>query len=547
MSSGSDPAPRELESTQPGPYRLCFQIASGGMASVYLAIKRGPSGFSKRVALKRVHPHLTEEGEDFVEMFLDEARIASAIHHPNVCAVTDFGEVDGAYFMAMEYLMGESLRRLQRGLSESDIDFRHRELMAARIIARACDGLHAAHELRDDRGQPLHVVHRDVSPQNLMIGFDGSVKVMDFGIAAARNRVHHTETGTVKGKFAYMPPEQLRGHEVDRRADIWALGVLLWETLALKRLFGKGNTSETIIAVLNDPIPPIQSVAPEVSDELAEVVHRALSRDRDERYATAADMSRALRLFLSKSDILMETAELGEHMRELFPDRYAQKQQLGTLATQALSEVPSVGDTGSTHSLSAHGASAVRQRPAPSDTVRRRAIVGAAGAAVLLAVFLAVGLSLSGDDEPAEAPPSAERTPAPVGPPTADPVQPVALHTPESLAPIVEAVDDGVAEEAPPDEAATPPTPMDTPRMVAPMRTRTPAVAGNGSVNVVTPGGWADVYFRGRKIGQTPGRFTLPAGRQRLTLRPFGGAASKNVRVNVRPDQSTRVSQPVTR
>ena len=193
-----------------GRYELCFELASGGMASVHLARVEGNPGFEKLVALKRIHPHLACEPE-YIEMFLDEARIASRITHSNVCSVFDFGEADGEYFIAMEYLVGEPLSRVHRRVL-ADLDQRSSPLLPmrmARIIAQACEGLHAAHELADGDGESLHVVHRDVSAENLFVTYDGATQVVDFGIAHARQRVHHTEAGQVKGTFPYMAPEQI--------------------------------------------------------------------------------------------------------------------------------------------------------------------------------------------------------------------------------------------------------------------------------------------------------------------------------------------------
>jgi serine/threonine-protein kinase len=231
-------APRRAAPERIGRYELCFELASGGMASVYLARAEGSPGFEKLVALKRIHPHLADE-RGYVEMFLDEARIASRITHANVCSVFDFGESDGEYFIAMEYLVGEPLSRVQRRVVVN-AEQRTSPLLPARmarIIADACEGLHAAHELRDASGESLNVVHRDVSADNLFITYDGAAQVVDFGIAHARQRLHQTEAGQVKGTFPYMAPEQMTAAVVDRRVDVWALGAVLWELLALRRLF----------------------------------------------------------------------------------------------------------------------------------------------------------------------------------------------------------------------------------------------------------------------------------------------------------------------
>jgi serine/threonine-protein kinase len=221
---GEDGTPVPLEGgveKRFGRYVLSRRIASGGMGTVYLARAVGPGGFDLPVAIKVIHPHLARR-RDLVEMFLDEARITARIRHPNVCSVLDFGETEGTWFLAMEYLLGETLSSVIGNLQDDPAamdDPRYRAI-SLRILADACEGLHAAHELRDADGRPMNVVHRDVSPHNLFITYDGAVKVLDFGIALARDRVHQTTTGGLKGKYAYMPPEQLQKRPLDRRADV---------------------------------------------------------------------------------------------------------------------------------------------------------------------------------------------------------------------------------------------------------------------------------------------------------------------------------------
>ncbi len=306
-----------------GRYRLHHELASGGMASVYLASVESEEGFSKIVALKRIHEHLAKDPE-FVEMFLDEARIAARIEHPNVCTVFDFGQVAESYFIAMEYLMGETVRALMREQGR-----RPRSdawpAMAAHLIGQACEGLHAAHELRGTDGSPVGLVHRDVSPQNLFVTYGGCLKVVDFGIARAEGKSHHTAPGTIKGKFSYIAPEQLTaGPDVDRRADVWSLGVTLWEMLALRPLFRRENAVETLTAVVNGPIPKPSAIRPEVPSALDAIALRALSRKRDERYATAREMGRELAAFLREQHAV-SVVDIEEHMERLFAEEKTKK------------------------------------------------------------------------------------------------------------------------------------------------------------------------------------------------------------------------------
>jgi serine/threonine protein kinase len=316
-----------------GRYELCFELASGGMASVYLARAEGSPGFQKLVALKRIHPHLSEE-KDYVDMFLDEAHIASRITHPNVCSVFDFGEVGGEYFIAMEYLVGEPLSRVHRRVV-ANADERVSPLLPARmarIIAQACEGLHAAHELRDANDESLNVVHRDVSAENLFVTYDGTTQVVDFGIAHARKRMHHTDSGQVKGTFPYMAPEQMTAAVVDRRVDVWALGVVLWELLTLRRLFLRDSDVNTMYAVLSSEIKPPSEYRSDVPPELDEIVLKALRRSPDERWQNTREMGKALRRVLAQQEELVGPAELADWMGQLFPDGEARKRHLMEIA-----------------------------------------------------------------------------------------------------------------------------------------------------------------------------------------------------------------------
>ena len=267
-------------------------------------------------------------------MFLDEARIASRITHPNVCSVFDFGEADGEYFIAMEYLVGEPLSRVHRRVMANAAQRTSTLLPArmARVIAQACEGLHAAHELKDADGESLSVVHRDVSAENLFVTYDGATQVVDFGIAHARQRIHQTEAGQVKGTFPYMAPEQMTAAVVDRRVDVWALGAVLWELLTLRRLFLRDTDVNTMYAVLSSEIKPPSEYRPEIPPELDEIVLKALQRNPDERWQTAREMGKALRRVLAQQEELVGPAELADWLGELFPDGEARKRHVMEIA-----------------------------------------------------------------------------------------------------------------------------------------------------------------------------------------------------------------------
>ena len=273
-----------------GPYTLLTKLASGGMATVFVGNKYGVAGFERLIAVKCCHPHLRDD-EEFATMFLDEARLAARIHHPNVVATLDVGCTDVLYIV-MEYVEGDSLNALFRSAA------RQRKVLpleiAVRIMIDALAGLHAAHELCGTDGQPFNLVHRDVSPQNILVGVDGVSRITDFGIAFAAARSTVTRAGKIKGKFSYMAPEQVKGQEATRRIDVFAAGIVLWEALTCSPLFRRKDDVSTINAVLRYEVPPPSSVAPHVPPALDAIVLKALARDPDQRYQTAAEFADAL-------------------------------------------------------------------------------------------------------------------------------------------------------------------------------------------------------------------------------------------------------------
>lgn len=311
---------------QLGRYEIVGLLATGGMAEVFLARLMGPSGFERVVVLKRIFPHLAREA-DLVNMFLDEGRIAARINHPNVVQVSDLGRDGEELFLTMEFIEGESLGGLMRRHWSLGKPIGHE--LAAYIVSEACAGLHAAHELKTDDGADAHVIHRDVSPQNIMLSYGGHVKVVDFGIAKAADRVTKTQTGELKGKVEYMSPEQARSETLDRRSDIFSLGILLFELVAGKRLFRRAGELASLRAVSEDPIPLLRSVDPQVPAALETIAARALSRSRAERYATADEMRRDLVQYLRSTPNMGAHGEvLAARMRELFADRLEHKSDL---------------------------------------------------------------------------------------------------------------------------------------------------------------------------------------------------------------------------
>jgi serine/threonine-protein kinase len=278
-----------------GKYLLVGELASGGMAQIFLAVHEGLEGFNRVVAVKRVLPNLTGSSE-FVQMFLDEARIAARLEHPNIVRTYEFGTEAGRYFMVMEYLAGEDLNAVlncaARSRQQLPIQF------VVEVVSRVCAGLQFAHELGDSAGRPLGLVHRDVTPGNIVVTYFGEVKLIDFGVAKAATNAVHTRAGVLKGKVSYMSPEQLRGRRIDRRSDLFSVGVVFWELLTGVRLFARDSDAATLYAVIDDPIPSVRTHRADVPDAIVAIVERALARAPEDRWATAEDMQLELDSFL---------------------------------------------------------------------------------------------------------------------------------------------------------------------------------------------------------------------------------------------------------
>ena len=311
-----------------GRYRIRRQLAPDGLATIYDAQPDGAAGVDALVALKCLHPPLAGEVE-LVRLFVDEASLTSRISHPNVCAVTDFGELDGTFYLATELLHGESFAAVLRACLRTSIPAVERARLFVKLLSDACDGMHAAHELRDDDGAPMEVVHRNVSLQNLFVTMDGVAKVLDFRVAKCRGRSQADEIlarmTLGRRNLEYLSPEELRGHPLDRRSDVWALGVVAWEMLVGQRLFRHESSVESVNAVLSGDIAPPSTHVPGLSPELDRVVLGALARDPAERIPTARDLGRELLRALATTAAVPSLHEVAERMAELFPDADAKR------------------------------------------------------------------------------------------------------------------------------------------------------------------------------------------------------------------------------
>ncbi|MFY0575155.1 serine/threonine protein kinase [Cystobacter fuscus] len=320
-----------------GKYQLLKRIATGGMAQIFLARERGQN---RLLVIKRILPHLADN-EEFVQMFLDEARIAARLDHPHIVQIYDLGSQDDSFFIAMEYIHGEDLRRVWKRAERSGqlipVAF------VCRALSEACAGLDHAHKKVDAHGKPLNIVHRDISPQNILLTFDGRTKVVDFGIAKAADQATETRSGVLKGKYSYMSPEQAAGEKVDRRSDIFALGVVLYELLTGTRLFKRSNDVITLQAVIECKVLPPSQVNPRVPKDLDPIVMKALEREPGDRYPEALQLQRALEAWLDVYPQPSSTAHLATYMKDLYATRLAEEARLGdVLVEEAEAHSPSI-------------------------------------------------------------------------------------------------------------------------------------------------------------------------------------------------------------
>ena len=298
-----------------GKYLLLDRISVGGMAEVFKAKSYGVEGFEKVIAIKRILPSMGED-RDFIKMFIDEAKIAGQLSHANICQIFELGKIQGSHFIAMEYVWGKDLLQIQNRCKRLGRVVPVQ--MACYIIAKACEGLHYAHKKRDPMGNPLEIVHRDCSPQNILVSYEGEVKVIDFGIARAASRSSRTQAGVLKGKFGYMSPEQVRGLPLDRRSDIFSLGTVLYESLTGERLFVGESDFSTLEKVRNADVTPPRELNSEIPEQVERIVLKALSRDREKRYQWCSEMQAELQAYLTAQRDVFASKSLGESIREMF-------------------------------------------------------------------------------------------------------------------------------------------------------------------------------------------------------------------------------------
>jgi eukaryotic-like serine/threonine-protein kinase len=422
-----------------GRYALFDEIAAGGMATVHIGRLLGPAGFARTVAIKCLHPHFAKDPE-FVSMFVDEARLAARISHPNVVATLDIVAEGGELFLVMEYVAGDSLAHLLRAAPDGRVP----PPLAIGIVMGALHGLHAAHEAMSERAQPLSIVHRDVSPQNIQVGTDGVARVLDFGIAKAASRLQTTQEGQLKGKLGYMAPEQLDGEVLDRRTDVYAAGVVLWESLTGKRLFSGKDGAPILNSAQRADVGAVSAAANGIPGSLDAIVTKALAFHREDRFATAKEMAIAL----EETGLVASQREVGEWVERTAHVALAVRATIVAELDSLQDVVPSGLDSGRSHikkdshsasreneptvnyGMSVTEASGVIQRTVASRPRGRATLVIACTTAVALLLF-AWGFSAHRAGLQAQAPIVVHAVPTSGEPP---PPAPIVFATATALA-----------------------------------------------------------------------------------------------------------------
>lgn len=538
---------------QIGKYRLIRKIAQGGMAEIFLANQTGPVGFNKTLVIKRILPHLAEDPK-FVDMFLDEARIAAQFNHPNVVQIFDLGEVDEQYFIAMEYIDGYDLAQVAERASEFGRNVP--PPVVARVIADALKGLNYAHTFKDPTtGEPLNLVHRDISPHNILVNKDGGAKIVDFGVAKAKTSSVKTQTGAVKGKFSYMAPEQIAGEELDGRVDLFAMGITLFELATGRRPFGSDNDLMALTAIINDPPPRPSEIEDGFPDDLEHIILKALEKDRDDRYPTALDMQRDLETYLQRTGLLISQHEVAQYIEDLFSDTPS-LDSIGLGASQTAS-FSAIGGSMSTSQKSLAAAAAANNTSASKPTAQYPPLsdvdmtppVEKSNSGLLIAVVIIALLVIGGgayiffvllaeedssgadkagatsDTAPADA--TSGEGPADTAVASAQPADTAQPEEDKDTAAAAPASDTRVAAAtSPPDTASAgggddnePGRPVKTPRGFGQVQ-----VSSNLKATVTTEDG--------KTVGQIPGAITLPKGPNTLTFAsPEGASRTASVQI----------------
>jgi eukaryotic-like serine/threonine-protein kinase len=507
-------------------YELLGGLASGGMAEVWLARSLGLAGFEKVVVLKTILPQLAKD-PNFIEMFFNEARVAALLNHPNCVQIFDLGEENGTYYIAMEFIEGFSFSRVMR--RASNLGEKIPIPVVARVVMDALSGLDSAHRLTDRNGRPLGLVHRDISPDNILVAFNGHTKLVDFGIAKAASQQQPTSltrTGTVKGKHGYMPPEYLKGLAIDGRADLFALGVVMYRALCGAKPFLGATDAMIVKAILDVPPVPPRKINADLPAALENVVMRALEKDRDRRFESARAMRSAIERAVERP---ADTEEVGRYMESLWPGSDAERISLNALATGRTSNPslpllqPIAVEDVELEGMTAHTTSA-RKHVLPAKPRLRYLAVGA-GLVLMVGIGALARRFLS-------APPQSPTEPSP----------PASLAEMPPVAPASQAkplaADPQPAKPVPvPAPVATPlsPSPSVEPRPTG--KTAHHGLVGRVEITSQPP---TTVLWRSKSIGHAPGIVDLPAGNQTLRLVNRELGLDREIRVTVIADRLVR-------
>ncbi|MBL93188.1 MAG: serine/threonine protein kinase [Myxococcales bacterium] len=331
-----------LHGTRFGKYNLLKRIAVGGMAEIFLARQEGLEGFEKMICIKRIRPHLSNQ-PNFVTMFLNEAKLAARLNHPNIAQIYDLGRINDSYFIAMEHISGRDMSRIIPKAQTKGIGFPM--VYALKVAANVCDGLNYAHTKTDAYGNPLHIVHRDVTPENCLVGFNGTVKLVDFGIAKANTQLEETQAGELKGKLSYMSPEQAMGEPLDHRSDIFSLGAILYEWITSARIFTGENEMAILKEIVDGHIYRPSYFKDNVPEPVENILMRALEKDREKRYQSAWEMQYDIDTYLASCEFTPSNIHLANFLKQIFEDEIQDEQeQLVRLRNEQVYQEPSAYD-----------------------------------------------------------------------------------------------------------------------------------------------------------------------------------------------------------
>jgi serine/threonine protein kinase len=311
--------------TRFGKYTLLNRIAVGGMAEVFLARQEGLEGFEKTICIKRIRPHLSSQAS-FVRMFLNEAKLAAQLNHPNIVQIYDLGRVNDSYFIAMEYISGRDMSRIIPKAEKAGITFPM--IYALRIASNVCEGLYFAHTKTDAYGNPLNIVHRDITPENILVSFNGTVKIVDFGIAKANSQLEQTRAGEIKGKLSYMSPEQCMGHPLDARSDIFSFGSVIYEWITGYKLFTGENEMAILKSIIDGKIYPPSYFKEDVPEAVERILMKALDKDKTKRYQSAWEMQFDIDTYLASSEFTPSNIHLSNFLKQIFGDEIEREKEL---------------------------------------------------------------------------------------------------------------------------------------------------------------------------------------------------------------------------